>query len=100
MTKQVLEIVEFKLKDGVSVDQFIEATQATAKFVTELEGFISRKTCRNDADLWMDVVQWKDIATANAAAVKFSQAEEVGPMMSMINGETVRMLHLPVENEM
>ena len=70
MKKHVIEIVMFKLAEGASRDQFVEAAKAMNEFVTNQPGFIMRRlSCGADGE-WVEHIEWEDMAAAeNAAAV-------------------------------
>ncbi len=94
MCKTVIEAVEFKLKPDVEVANFIEAAKQSASFIQSLDGFIKRTLSSNEDGLWMDIVEWKDMASAKSAADTFMQAHEVMAFCAMIDMDTTKMQHL------
>lgn len=97
MTK-VIEIVEFKLNSGVADAAALAAAQKTVEFVKEQDGFIRRSLNKNPDGVWVDVVEWQDMASAEAAGGKFMTDSRNAEFGSMIDGPSVRMLHL--DNQM
>ena len=100
MTKHSLETVEFRLNDNVTAEAFLTEIRKNEDFVSSLDGFIERHIAQNEDGLWLDVVKWRDMQSAKAAASQFENAEEVRGLMSMINLETAKMLHFEVKSAM
>lgn len=100
MTKHVIESVEFQLNESVKSNEFIAAVDKTKPFVTKLNGFVRRYTCQKEDGLWLDVVEWCDMAAAKAAAEKFMQAEAIKEFISLIDPESIRMQHFEIEYQM
>lgn len=100
MTKQALEIVEFKLNKGISEEDFLAAVKGSGSFISGLDGFIERQTAKKSDDCWIDVVCWRDMASAQSAATQFEKAPEVAAFMMMIDFETVKMQHLEVASSL
>ena len=97
MTKQALEIVEFQLNEGVSIEAFLSEIEDIKPFITSLDGYIEQHTARNEKGLWVDVVRWRDLDSALAAAKAFETSEEVKAFAQMINYSTIKMQHYEVE---
>ncbi len=95
-TNRVIEVVEFKLNDGVDAETFIKAANDTVEFVESLDGFIKRSLSQGEDGIWMDIVEWRDMASAKSAAEKFPQAEEAKALCSMIKMQTAKMQHLKI----
>lgn len=90
----VIEIVEFKLNSGVTKSAAINAAQKTVEFVKEQDGFLKRTLSQNSDGIWVDVVEWKDMVSAQAAGARFMEDARNAEFGEMIDGTTVRMLHL------
>jgi len=100
MTKHTLEMVEFRLNSNVTREAFLAEIGKSETFVSSLDGFIERHTAQNEDGLWIDVVKWRNMQSAKAAASQFENAEEVKNLISMINLETTKMQHFEVESTM
>ena len=100
MTKHALEVVEFKINEGISDAVFLDAIQNTETFISSLEGFIERHTAKNNEGMWIDVVKWRDMDAAKEAAKKFEASEEVREFISMINHSSMKMEHFEIKNLM
>ena len=100
MSKHTLEIVEFKLNDGVTVEDFLQEVEKSNSFVSSLKGFIKRHIAQDEHGLWVDVVEWQGRPSAMDAAKHFEQASEVKNFMMKINHATIRMRYFEIEDTM
>ena len=95
--KNALEIVTFKIKDGVKVPDFLEASAELEEgFAKKQEGFIDRTFARSEGNDWVDVIRWKTMADAEAASKAAMQSPVCAPMFGMIDEPSVRMMHFEV----
>ena len=97
MTKHTLEVVEFRLNNGVPEDAFLSEINKTNVFLSSLNGFIKRHTARNESGLWIDIVEWQDMKSAKIAAERFMAAEEAKGFVEMLDHKTIRMQHFEVK---
>ena len=74
----VIEFVSFKLKEGISEQQFLESSDVLNKgFLSLQKGYVSRKLLKKD-DTWADIVIWEtmdDAMNAIKAAEKTNPAD-------------------------
>lgn len=97
MTKRVMETVTFKLKDGVTREQFADAAASLNAFVRAQSGFIARRlSCTQDGE-WIDQIEWSDMASAKSAAAAIGTVESNRTFLSAIDGPTVQMRHSELE---
>ncbi len=94
--RPVLEIVSFRLKPGLSDQDFLALARATEAVVAAQPGFTGRHLMRNEDGLWTDLVNWQslDLATKAAAVVMANPA--FAPCGRAIDEQTITMQHLPV----
>ena len=60
----VVEFVTFKLKEGVTEQQFLNASdELNANFLSLQKGYINRKLIREE-NIWADIVLWETIDDA------------------------------------
>ncbi|MEQ3746827.1 MAG: hypothetical protein ABNH53_11415 [Henriciella sp.] len=97
MTNRTIEIVSFKLNDGVIDEDFIAAAHAITDFAKSCDGFITRNLSKNDDGSWVDYIEWASLDAAKAASEKNNQQESLGPVMSILDGSTVKMQHNTLE---
>jgi len=92
-TSKTIEIVSFKLADGVSVSAFLQLLPLTSTFLEKCDGFISRHLSRGDEGEWVDHIEWASMADAQSAAQKFMADATLKPFMEKIDGASVIMRH-------
>jgi hypothetical protein len=63
----VVEWAPFRLRDGVTPDQVIEAADALQReFLDGRDGFLGRELLQGGDGQWADLVRWRDEAAAHA----------------------------------
>jgi hypothetical protein len=91
---KVLELVVFRLDEGVSREQFLGTNDAVSTWISKQPGFISRELSYDaEGDRWIDVLWWDSIENAGAAAELALSSESCLPMFSLIDMESTMMLH-------
>ena len=89
-------IISFKLKEGVSTENFLETSDAIQEhYISKCKGFISRQLMKND-DVWTDWVIWETMADAENAMSK-SVENESGMKFTALVGEIVEYQLYPIE---
>jgi hypothetical protein len=91
---KVLELVVFKLKEGVTREQFVGTDEAVSRWIREQPGFVSHELLHDaDGDRWIELAWWETMEEAHAAAEKAMISETCAPMFAMIDEESSEMLH-------
>jgi hypothetical protein len=91
---KVLELVVFKLNDGVSREQFLGSNDTVSAWIAGQPGFISRELSYDvEGDRWIDVLWWDSLENAGAAAELAMSSESCTPMFSLIDMESTLMVH-------
>lgn len=91
---RVLELVVFKLREGVSREQLLGTVDAVSEWAARQPGFLSRELVHEqEGDRWIDVLWWRGMQDAQAAAVAAMQSESCAPMFGLIDEESTLMLH-------
>jgi antibiotic biosynthesis monooxygenase (ABM) superfamily enzyme len=91
---KVLELVVYKLRGGVSREQFLGTNDAASRWIREQPGFISRELVYDaDGDRWVDVIWWETLDQARAASERSMTSESCSPMFTLIDMESALMLH-------
>ena len=94
MEGKVLELVVYKLKEGVAREQFLGTNGAVSTWISKQPGFVSRDLVYDsDGDRWVDVVWWETMEQAQAANEKSMTSESCQPMFALIDMESALMLH-------
>ncbi|WP_306357496.1 MULTISPECIES: antibiotic biosynthesis monooxygenase [unclassified Nocardia] len=92
----VLELARFTV-DPTDVDAMLAARPAMLTALREkFDGFVSLRLVRLDERTWMDVVEWRDRAAADAAAAGIGAVPECAAAFAFIK-EMVSMEHATVE---
>jgi hypothetical protein len=99
MTDKILEIVTFRIAEGVSEEAVLSAANAIMPWLKTQHGFIDRSLSVDDNGEWLDRVTWRDYATAMAAGEKVMSEESAAPFMAMILPETMVMRHFHIKLE-
>jgi hypothetical protein len=94
MQSKVLELVVFRLAEGVSREEFLGTVDAVSSWISRQPGFISRELS-HDADgyRWIDMVWWTSMTNAQAAAEAATTSESCAPMFAVIDMGSTLMLH-------
>ena len=93
MGNHVIEVVTFKLADGVSEAEFLKTVPASNDFLNTRDGFISRRLSRDDQGTWMEHIEWETLAAATAASEAFMNQASLKPLMQAIDGANAKMSH-------
>jgi hypothetical protein len=92
--EKVLELVVFKLNEGVSREQLLGTVDAVSAWIGEQPGFISRDLAYDaEGDRWVDVVWWMTMDDAQAAAERAMMSDSCAPMFALIDMESTLMVH-------
>jgi hypothetical protein len=91
---KVLELVVFKLKDGTTRERFLGSVDAVSAWAQAQPGFLSRELSYDaEGDRWIEVVWWKTMDDAKAAAEVAMSSESCAPMFALIDEESTQMVH-------
>lgn len=92
MMAKAVWIFSFKLRKGVSQDDFIAATQRLHdEVVSKAKGFISwEQYCQGDT--WTDFVTWETVEDANNGTEVGQGTQEAEKLYAMIQMHTCRAL--------
>ena len=91
---KVLELVVFKLNEGVSRERFLGTNDAVSTWISGQPGFISHELLYDeDGDRWIELAWWTTLEEARAAAERSMTSESCAPMFALIDMESALMLH-------
>lgn len=92
--QRVLEVVVFKVNDGVTRQQLLATVDAVSEWARAQPGFLSRElSYAEEQDRWIEVVYWASMADAQAAAKAAESSERCTPMFALIDMESMLFLH-------
>jgi len=94
MSNKVLEVVVFKLAEGVSDEAFVQAAQGIETWLETKPGFMSRRLSNDGQGSWLDLVEWESMGEAQAAAAEIMATSEGQAFGSKIDGESIQMYHM------
>jgi hypothetical protein len=91
---KVLELVVFKLQEGVTREQFLGTNDAVSTWISRQPGFISHELLYDaEGGRWIEVAWWKTMEDAHAAAELSLSSESCAPMFALIDMATALMAH-------
>jgi hypothetical protein len=91
---KVLELVVFNLQPGASREDFLGTVDAVSSWIAEQPGFVSRSLVEDlDGGRWIDVVWWRSMQEAHAAAQRAMSSQSCAPMFGLIDMESTLMVH-------
>lgn len=86
---KTVEIVTFRLKDGVSREEFVEETVSMEReFLGKLKGFVDRDTGISEDGEVVVVLHWESAGDAQASINKFVDAPQTKAFTAMIDMDT------------
>jgi heme-degrading monooxygenase HmoA len=92
MAANCIEIVRFKLKDGVDRQQFLDQNHYVEEnLVSRMPGFVSRETAEADGGEWVVVLHWEKPEDAQNSMNKFVAAQESHDFTALIQMDTFNM---------
>jgi hypothetical protein len=94
---QVLEIVIYRLNDGVTDSAFHQAGEAMEQnFARKQQGFVSRVFGKSHEGEWVDVITWQTMNDALKASEAAMKSPVCAPMFGMLDGPSVKMHHFTI----
>jgi hypothetical protein len=91
----ILEIAEFSLAPGQTEEAFLSTRPAMLAWLQGRDGFLSLRLAREGAR-WTDVVEWRDMAAAQAAGAALMEEPALRPFLAALDPSSVAMRHLEV----
>jgi hypothetical protein len=93
MSNHVIETVTFRLMDGVSQEQFLEAARHATAFMIARPGFLRRRLSCEGSGTWIEHVEWASMADAKAAAAEIGRDGLARAFVRAIDGPSVKITH-------
>ena len=89
-----MNLYVFKLANGASDQQFVEASQQAEAFIKEQPGFLYRSVSRqNNSDLWIDTGYWESAEAYQKVHQAFMTEPRCQRFMELIDQETLDVRH-------
>jgi hypothetical protein len=89
----VIEIVQFRLAEGVSREDFVAAAAATMPALCATEGFIGRTLSEGEDGAWTDHVKWTSPELAQAAMAGSMDSEALMPFIMTIDPDSMALTY-------
>jgi len=99
MTTTVIELVTYKLKQGVDKSELNDSHPKVNDFLKTQQGFLYRSLSEDKNGLLHDIVYWQDMNCAELAAKAFEQSAACALLMSITDMESVTMQHMTAMTE-
>ncbi|MCZ8146736.1 MAG: hypothetical protein O9325_02655 [Roseomonas sp.] len=93
MEQPFIEVVTFTLKPGTDPARFQQGVAASWRFLRGRPGFLGRHLARAEDGGMIDIVLWRDHASAQAAAGAFMAEPSLEPFGAAMTEESVVMRH-------
>lgn len=92
----VMEIVLFKLKEGMDKRRFCQAAAALTNVLqSQISGFKGRTVLHTaDESQWTDIIYWSDMETALTAMDQLKSISAFQTFVSMIDSNEITLRHL------
>lgn len=96
---KVVEVALFEINKGFTEKETKEALTSLNDAIKLYHGFIERITAKNENGKYVDIIYWKDINSAKAAATDLAQNEKAIAVFSIIKSKSVQMYHFDTFNQ-
>jgi hypothetical protein len=94
---EIMEMVSFALASGTDAVAVRARARDIDEWLAARPGFIRRTLVGPDAEgRYTDIVHWRTMTDANAAAELIMKEPSAGAFMALIDGPTVRLSHVPI----
>lgn len=90
---QAIEVVVFRAKTGITPEQLKSAALAVTSVLSSMPGFIAREFGASEDGQFVDIVHWKDIASAERAAEKVISIPVCGEFFGLIDQSQMQFMH-------
>lgn len=95
---RIIEMVLWKFKQGIDIDEAKRAVAELNDFVREQPGFVARKTALAEDGRFLDIVYWTDLKSARTASEKALENEDLIPIFNMMDEEEMIFQHFELFN--
>lgn len=92
----VVEIVQFKLANGFTAQDFLSSNKQMEKFLNEQKGMQYRSLCEKEDGTYLDIVYWENMDVAKQAQQAFFASPLCEKFAECIEKESVQLDHVNV----
>jgi antibiotic biosynthesis monooxygenase (ABM) superfamily enzyme len=93
-----VEITTFRLIDGLTMQDFVDANHDIDAWLRDQPGFVSRRICARDDGHVVDVLVWTSVDAAHRAAAGVVTEMAHSPVHAAIDQSTVNWTIAPVHH--
>ncbi|MDK1287573.1 antibiotic biosynthesis monooxygenase family protein [Pseudoalteromonas umbrosa] len=94
MKQNIIEIVTFKLMEGVSTEQILEKSADFEEFVAKQPGFLYRSLAHQaDTDTFVDISYWETLEDNKKMQAVFEEAPACKAYCALVDKESVGISH-------
>jgi hypothetical protein len=91
---KALELVVFKLRDGVTQEEFLDTVDPVSEWAKQQPGFLSRELSYDaKGERWVELIWWETMEDALTAAEAAASSESCAPMFELIDQQSTQMIH-------
>lgn len=99
MNTTTIEMVSYRLKAAVSLEDLKRTHADLNAFCLAQPGFLYRSVSQDVHQRWFDVVYWRSMEEAKLAGEAFMLSLAGQSLLSLIDGQSVKMCHMLTEAE-
>lgn len=86
---QAIEVTTFKLKRGLTIEDFLTANTDVDAWLLKQPGFVSRRIAQRDDGVVVDVLIWNSVADGEDGAARLMVELSDSPVHAAIDQRTV-----------
>lgn len=92
MMKSCLEVVSYRLREGVSEETFMGYVNLMQGALCNSEGFIKREVYLNkDSGVWVELAEWESLEAAKQCEAKIMQESFMAEAMALIDEASLQL---------
>lgn len=92
----VMEIVTYRLVDGIDPDAHLADARATEAYLRKTGAVIRRALTIDEDGVWTDLIEWRSLTAARDAEAEAMTRPEFAAFFGAIDSKTVDMRHAPI----
>jgi len=96
----IIELVRYRLAEGVTDDAHLKAAAAVLPFLCAQPGFVRRVLSKGESGVWIDYIEWETKELAGAAAERAQGEPAFSPFLQSIKPEAMDFSYLDIRLRM
>ncbi len=94
----VLEIVRYRVKEGITPEAALAAWEKSQSFANKQAGFVSRKLAHTEEGIFADVTEWASMEAAMKVMEEFKvdKYPELADLISILDQDSIEIQHFTV----